>query len=81
MDSQSLFLQKRFLYRYGTDFEDRYPLVISGLSKRSSDYTAYDSDDYEMFSISEMLYSNLSGASDITGTSDWYFLFTFEEME
>jgi hypothetical protein len=74
-------LTKAVLVQYGSDYENRYPLVISGLSKRSSDYTAYDGDDYEMFSISEMLYSSLTGASDITGTSDWYFLFTFEEME
>jgi hypothetical protein len=74
-------LTKAVLVKYGSDFEHRYPLVISGFSKRSSDYTCSDSDDYEMFSISEMLYNSLSVASDITGTADWYFLFTFEEME
>jgi hypothetical protein len=74
-------LTKAVLVKTGADFEDRYPLVISGFSKRSSVSTSSDSDDYEMFSISEMLYSNLSVASDITGTSNWYFLFTFEEME
>jgi hypothetical protein len=52
-------LTKAVLVQTGSNFENRYPLVISGLSKRSSDYTAYDSDDYEMFSISEMLYNSL----------------------
>jgi hypothetical protein len=74
-------LTKAVLVKYGSDYEKRYPLVISGLSKRLRGSTSDDSDDYETFSISETLYNNLTGASDITGTSNWYFLFTFEEME